>query len=424
MRVSPQILVVPVLALSAALGLFQLGQPALWIDEAFTWHATTTHGYVRLADELHWLYYTVMKPWVALAGTSEFALRVPSVVGAVVAVALLYGLVRMLFDTNVALVAALLLSVNPFVVKWSQQARSYTILLALAIATTWLLLRALEREKMMRFVAYGLVALTMVIWQFLAALFLMPVHVLIAWRSRRALLWISAVLLAGAPWVVQVLAKGDEGTRGPGTLTLAWVPTPGLDDLGDVSTSLPGALGVGLVLAALGAVRAGRHRTFLLLWAGVPCALSLVISVHQPVFIDRYLIVSCPAFAILGAVALVKGLGVVRFCAGVAAATATVAALVVWYAPGGGDNWVGENWRAATVFVMREGGGARVNPLWARPAFIYYGGREADTGWVLDRNVGSIEGASLRAQFGKWLRLVHIRAPQARRHNDAVTSRG
>src|SRR3990170_1567643 len=155
LRVSPQILVVPVLALSAALGLFQLGQPALWIDEAFTWHATTTHGYVRLADELHWLYYTVMKPWVALAGTSEFALRVPSVVGAVVAVALLYGLVRMLFDTNVALVAALLLSVNPFVVKWSQQARSYTILLALAIATTWLLLRALEREKMMRFVAYG-----------------------------------------------------------------------------------------------------------------------------------------------------------------------------------------------------------------------------------------------------------------------------
>ena len=115
------------------------------MDEATTVRAVDL-SFLGLIDELHWLYYTVLKPWTMLVGTSELALRVVSVAGAVVAVALLYDLARKLFDERVAFVGALLLAINPLVVKWSQQARGYTILLALVVGSTLLLIRALETD--------------------------------------------------------------------------------------------------------------------------------------------------------------------------------------------------------------------------------------------------------------------------------------
>ena len=50
--------------LSLFLGLYQLGQPSLWIDESYTWRAMS-RSYVELVHEHHWIYYTVMKPWVS-----------------------------------------------------------------------------------------------------------------------------------------------------------------------------------------------------------------------------------------------------------------------------------------------------------------------------------------------------------------------
>ena len=41
----------------AALGLWQLGEPSLWVDEAFSVDKTQ-HSYLDLSGELHWLYLT------------------------------------------------------------------------------------------------------------------------------------------------------------------------------------------------------------------------------------------------------------------------------------------------------------------------------------------------------------------------------
>ena len=54
---------------------------------------------------------------------------------------------RRLFDRWVGLASGLLVVTSPFVVQWSQQTRGYTMLLALVIGTTLLLLRALERQS-------------------------------------------------------------------------------------------------------------------------------------------------------------------------------------------------------------------------------------------------------------------------------------
>src|SRR6188768_2420325 len=115
------LLVVSVVSL--ALGLVRLGSPPLWVDEAYTYEQLQK-GYLDQFDGYMPFYYWIEKPWTELAGTSEWAMRFPSVIGAMLASALVVVLARKLFDDRVALVSGLLLATSPYFVKWSQQARA------------------------------------------------------------------------------------------------------------------------------------------------------------------------------------------------------------------------------------------------------------------------------------------------------------
>jgi mannosyltransferase len=137
-----------VAAVSLALGLYQLGQPSLWVDESFTARAMN-FSYARLVHEHHWLYYTLMKPWVAVAGTSEIALRLPSVLAAAAACALLVPLGDRLLGRPVGTIAGVVLALNAFVVQWAQQARSYSFVLLGAVLATLALVR-LGRDRTRR----------------------------------------------------------------------------------------------------------------------------------------------------------------------------------------------------------------------------------------------------------------------------------
>ena len=132
--------------IALVLGLIRLGTPSLWFDEAFTSDAVhrSPEWWVD-NDQYHVLYDSIARAWTSLAGTSELALRLPSVFGAMAACALLVVLARKVFDGWVALVSGILLATSPFLVKWSQQARGYTLLLAVSLVATLALLRALER---------------------------------------------------------------------------------------------------------------------------------------------------------------------------------------------------------------------------------------------------------------------------------------
>src|SRR5262245_32918660 len=131
-----------VATVALVLGLIRLGTPSLWLDESLT---ASGNPITTFTDGYHWLYYSVVKPWTLVAGTSEWALRFPSVVGSMLACSLLVVLGHRLLGRPVGLVGGLLLATSPFFVKWSQQARGYTLLVAAGLLATLLLLRALER---------------------------------------------------------------------------------------------------------------------------------------------------------------------------------------------------------------------------------------------------------------------------------------
>jgi len=380
-----------------ALGLIRLGGPSLWVDEGYTAYAAQrSPEWWFDNDQYHVLYDAVARMWTSVAGTSEWALRMPSVLGAMAACGLLVVLARKLFDNRIALIGGVFLATSPFVVKWSQQARGYTLLLALSLLVTLLLLRALDRGSRASWAVYGVGFSALVIWHAVAGLLLVPAHAaLIAQRRDRALPHgpLAAVIICAfaIPWAAVIAMRSTGAGAGMNWLT---APTPTV--VAHAVSDASGVAGLGLLLAIAGVwvLRRARKTDLAVLlgvWACAPFVLALLPSVVRPVFLDRYLIVAAPAFALLAAVAVTgvgRRLGV---AAGLAAVVATSIGLAAWYGSADGGNWRGEDWRSAvdTVLERRSESDAIVVAPWsAQPAATYYGARatsvsNADSIWVL-----------------------------------------
>ena len=125
-------------ALAAALRLPTLGSQSLWLDEVLT--GNLARG--NLGDLFHVvaqqeanppLFYLVEWVWTRVAGTSEFALRLPSALCGIALVPVGYAIGRKLAGERDAVALAALVAVHPLLVYYSQEARGYSAV-ALACA--------------------------------------------------------------------------------------------------------------------------------------------------------------------------------------------------------------------------------------------------------------------------------------------------
>ncbi|MEJ2207713.1 MAG: glycosyltransferase family 39 protein, partial [Anaerolineae bacterium] len=201
--------------LAFGLRAYDLGRREFWFDEALTanvsalgWQGIVEH--LRSAPFEHPpLYFLALYPWQQLAGTSEYAFRLTSALWGVLFVPLLYLLVRRWTDRPVALVAALLAVVSPFLVAYSQEARMYTVLPCLAVLALLVFVTALERPGQPAWwLAYlALLGVGTATHYFFAFLWLVTALYLAVdyARSRRLRPWALAahalLLLAGVVWL-------------------------------------------------------------------------------------------------------------------------------------------------------------------------------------------------------------------------------
>ncbi len=146
-------LVAPAVVLVAfGLRAFRLGYQELRGDEAlgrlFSLESLPklVRQTIELAEPHPVASYVVQGEWLKLAGHTEFALRFVSAWFGVLAVALIYRLARRLgLGKGAAALAGGLLAISPYAIWHSQDARMYSISLALTLASTLLMLEALAR---------------------------------------------------------------------------------------------------------------------------------------------------------------------------------------------------------------------------------------------------------------------------------------
>jgi mannosyltransferase len=147
------------LALFVGLALWNITAPSIWFDEAFSAYIIQFNliDIARYtATDVHPpLFYWLLKGWTAVFGHTELGLRSMSVFFGLVAAVFGYLIVRRKFGRRAALVGLLILVLSPLFIRYSQEARMYTLSAAIIFSATYVMLRAIEAKSRKLWVLYG-----------------------------------------------------------------------------------------------------------------------------------------------------------------------------------------------------------------------------------------------------------------------------
>lgn len=178
---------------------------SFWADEALTAHEASQSftGMLHTVTSIETtppLYFVLIWIWAKAFGTGEVALRSISVVAGLALVPLAYLCARELLDRRAGLIAASLVAVNPFMIWYSQEARSYMLLAALSGASFLWFLRARRdpsRRNLGWWAVFSALALTT---HFFAGFAVAPEALWLLWTARSR----AIVLAVGIVAAVQV----------------------------------------------------------------------------------------------------------------------------------------------------------------------------------------------------------------------------
>lgn len=266
------------------------------------------------------LYFLALEPWLQAAGQSELALRIPSTLAGLIAVAVSYQLGSHLFGSVTGQLSALFFAVNPYLAWYAGEGKMYTLITALSLLSTFLLLKACRSGLTRLWLAYLLITSLLFYTHILTPL-LLPVQASLvllleprAALSRRALLSAGLLVLPYLPLLIwqwpHLAEKAETG--------FPFVPLPAMGmRMGEVIsrgvvgwtaklplTLLLGAMGLGLSLSPASLNRRWarlRAGLGLVIWAGLPIVELYLVSLRRPLFTERYLIWILPAWLILAA---------------------------------------------------------------------------------------------------------------------------
>ncbi|RLC62216.1 MAG: hypothetical protein DRI48_09820 [Chloroflexi bacterium] len=269
------------------------------------------------------LYFLLLRGWIALTGTSEYGMRFFSLFFGVLCVPLSYVLGRRMFDYRTGLLAALLMSLSPYQTWYGQEVKMYTLVPALALLALYGL-RCAVAGRGWHWWVVQVVATSMAFYSHILAALLVPVQMSLyfIWWPQARRQWIGGLIslacltlpylpLASwqAPQVFQVRETGfypytlgamvEVLLNGWSTGLLGWGwPWGTLVMVALAVWGLASPFLRPLLATPSGPARAGE-RLALVCWLMLPLLAVWFISLWQPLFTDRYLVWTAPAFYML-----------------------------------------------------------------------------------------------------------------------------
>ena len=314
-----------ILLLAAVLRLSGLEVQSLWMNELDSWWISQHEDLALILgrgifhDPHPQGFQLILWLWIKALGDGEAQLRTLPVLAGLATVALMAGLGRRLYDPLTGLVAASFTAVSWMPLYYAQEARAYALLMALAVAGSWMLWNLLERREAGRSAPWPLV-----LGFVLTAAALCYVHyfgiLVVGFFGAAVLLrlgitlWTAGLFLAIGllylPWLPSLLA--DLGVEKHWIPPLTWRTLPNWY-LATFNQSALLALLIALPLQAWATWSAWRDRPsgtdwrrdptlFLVLWIVLPLGVVTLKSlVSLPVISTRNLIICLPPLLLLAA---------------------------------------------------------------------------------------------------------------------------
>jgi 4-amino-4-deoxy-L-arabinose transferase-like glycosyltransferase len=364
-----------ILALATALRLLGLDTQELWLDESWSFHTAgeSWSWGERLRHNTPPLHSVLVRASLALGGVGETWVRFPSAVAGIVFVALVLAAGSRIVSIPVGLWAGALAAISPIHIYYSQEARAYSLVIALLMAVYLALWRALDRNRMGDWLLVAGLSVAALYSHYLALLGFLPAPLLVSAHPRAQNGSLPLRQIAGAallvavacgPWYVASFLVHSGEIAGTTWTFDAWELTPpalalpktlevfalgseiellpiDLKQMSRISIA-PWLRGMGLAASCflalvallpfgdrrLEALRPGRLKLLLTAWLlGVPLVL-FAISLVRPIYVaGRYELVAYPAFPLLLGMGLAKLQGLPR--AGPAAAALGFVLLLV-----------------------------------------------------------------------------------------------
>jgi mannosyltransferase len=335
-----------IIALGAALRVYQLDGDSLWLDEAYSIkfaHKAPAGIIEETAKDVHPpLYYFALHYWMLVFGDSEVAVRLLSALFGILALPVIYLLASRMFDRATGLLAAGLMALSRFHLEFSQEARMYSLLCLLSLLSIYYFLKLLEGKSRYALAGYIITSALMMythVYSFfiIAAQNLYLLTLLFASRDTFKRLWkrwlVAQVILIVlfVPWLSVQLQQFSRVQQG------FWIPKLPPRLLLNTLVMHAGSNQLAWILALLIALAIfsgwkgwkeehlaesfsdeskkslleGRLKLYLLvLWLLCPIMLPYIVSqFSSPIFLPKYTIAALPAFVILAA----RGLLSLRF---------------------------------------------------------------------------------------------------------------
>ena len=379
---------------------WHLQTKSIWLDEALSWRAAHMSFSAMIDFSAgHFdtpLYYIVLSLWVKVAGNSEAALRMPSVLAGAFTVALLAWVGWRIGGALLGITAGVLLACNAAAVSFSQEARMYPLTGLVALGASVMLARFFVRPSRLHLGAYVALALAL-LYSHYSSVIVMGLHgTLFAtygamqfWerRDKRVLVGgaVAAVLIGIGylPWYEHFLFATRTGVPiARPTLDVVSITarsTLGLDWAGHYWLAIAAPV---LALAAIGIARRVGDPLVICVaaLAAVPVAMVDISLVRTPVFNLKQISPYIPGVCFVAAIGITEVGALLRkvrmpsaYANGVALAFAALIAGIAfrgtmdWY-----DTPAGEDWRGATASVRNVEHPVYIWQWWTGVAVDYY----------------------------------------------------
>ena len=319
------ILLVALMIIATLLGVLVFTHTSMRLDEAQSLFQVSRDipGLMNLVgQDVHVPgYHLLLHYWLILFGNLGDQIIVARYLSLVFLVALIpsiYILVRQVFNRRVAMLAAILVSISPFLQWYGSEARMYSMLALITVLHQIVFLKVFRKGHAAHWVWFVVTAIIGLYTHYFFG-FVLVTEALFYFIYRKRFLpgslskfIIAAVLSlsALAPWLLFVKSLGLASNTQP------YLPVPSSGDLFntyaqfifgfqvDYLNTIIISLWPGIVILAFWALRKNHRLTpelfFFMLAAVLPVLAAFIISILvKPFFLSRYLVVSLPAMFIL-----------------------------------------------------------------------------------------------------------------------------
>ena len=141
------IIILSLFSVGVFLRIYNLGAESFWLDEVVSVNiaqkSIISLEQIWTGDIHPPLYNILLHFWVSYFGISEFMVRLPSAIFGAFAILIIYKLGKTLFGVESGFYSALILTFSTFHIKYSQEARMYSLVTVTTLLSMFFLIRFL-----------------------------------------------------------------------------------------------------------------------------------------------------------------------------------------------------------------------------------------------------------------------------------------